>query len=117
MLGVSSFTQVKEGIRSSDLRERSKIKEAVLYAKQLKISWVGHVMRMSDSRWARAVSEWIPCGVKRTAGWTPTRWSEFFTNGLEERYDAPWSEENPLGYLCTRQGKMEDLLARARVTR
>ncbi|KAE9420893.1 hypothetical protein Angca_003980, partial [Angiostrongylus cantonensis] len=60
MLGVSHFTQVRDGIRSSDLRQRSKIKDAVLYAKQSKISWAGHVMRMNDNRWTRAVSDWIP---------------------------------------------------------
>ncbi|KAE9420923.1 hypothetical protein Angca_009566, partial [Angiostrongylus cantonensis] len=60
MLEVSRFTQVRDGIRSSDLRQRSKIKDAVLYAKQSKISWAGHVMRMNDDRWTRAVSDWIP---------------------------------------------------------
>ncbi|KAE9419644.1 hypothetical protein Angca_009797, partial [Angiostrongylus cantonensis] len=59
MLGVSRFTQVRDGIRSSDLRQRSKIKDAVLYAKQSKkIRWAGHVMRMNDNRWTRAVSDW-----------------------------------------------------------
>ncbi|KAE9419747.1 hypothetical protein Angca_004115, partial [Angiostrongylus cantonensis] len=53
MLGVSRFTQVRDGIRSSDLRQRSKIKDAVLYAKQSKIRWAGHVMRMNDNRWTR----------------------------------------------------------------
>ncbi|KAE9414323.1 hypothetical protein Angca_006190, partial [Angiostrongylus cantonensis] len=76
MLGVSRFTQVRDGIRSSDLRQRSKIKDAVLYAKQLKIRWVGHLMRMSDNRWTRAVSDWILRDAKRTAGRPPTRWSE-----------------------------------------
>uniref|UniRef100_A0A0K0DC59 Reverse transcriptase domain-containing protein n=1 Tax=Angiostrongylus cantonensis TaxID=6313 RepID=A0A0K0DC59_ANGCA len=33
MLGVSRFTQVRNGIRISDLRQRSKIKDAILYAK------------------------------------------------------------------------------------
>ncbi|KAE9415474.1 hypothetical protein Angca_009959, partial [Angiostrongylus cantonensis] len=60
MLGVSRFTQVRDGIRSSDLRQRSKIKNTVLYAKQAKIRWAGHVMRMNDNRWTRAVSDWIP---------------------------------------------------------
>ncbi|KAE9417823.1 hypothetical protein Angca_009672, partial [Angiostrongylus cantonensis] len=60
MLGVSRFTQVRDGLRSSDLRLRSKIKDAVLYAKQSKIRWAGHVMRMNDNRWTRAVSDWIP---------------------------------------------------------
>ncbi|KAE9419612.1 hypothetical protein Angca_009754, partial [Angiostrongylus cantonensis] len=85
-LGVSSFTQVRDGIRISDLRQRSKINDAVLYARQLKIRWVGHVMRMNDNRWTRAVSCWIPWNVKRTAGRPPTRWSEFFMKSLEERY-------------------------------
>ncbi|KAE9420379.1 hypothetical protein Angca_009628, partial [Angiostrongylus cantonensis] len=85
-LQVSRFTQVADGIRSSDLRQRSKIKDIVLYAKQSKIRWTGHVMRMNDNRWTRAVSDWIARDVKRTPGRPPTRWSEFFTKSLEERY-------------------------------
>ncbi|KAE9417545.1 hypothetical protein Angca_005204, partial [Angiostrongylus cantonensis] len=76
MLGVYRFTQVVDGIRSSDIRQQSKIKDAFLYAKQSKIRWAGHVMRMNDNRWTRAVSDWIPRDVKRTAGIPPTRWSE-----------------------------------------
>ncbi|KAE9417131.1 hypothetical protein Angca_008169, partial [Angiostrongylus cantonensis] len=57
-LGVSRFTQVRDGNRSSDLRQRSKIKDAVLYAKQSKVRWAGHVMGMNDNRWTRAVSDW-----------------------------------------------------------
>ncbi|KAE9418604.1 hypothetical protein Angca_008004, partial [Angiostrongylus cantonensis] len=58
MLGVSRFTQVRDRIRSSDLRQRSKIKDAVLYAKQSNIRWAGHVMRMNDNRCTRDVSDW-----------------------------------------------------------
>ncbi|KAE9419589.1 hypothetical protein Angca_007418, partial [Angiostrongylus cantonensis] len=76
MLGVSRFTQVRDGIRSSDLRQRSSTKDAVVYPKQSKIRWVGHVMGMNDNRWTRAVSDWIPRDVKRDAGRPPTRWSE-----------------------------------------
>ncbi|KAE9416999.1 hypothetical protein Angca_004351, partial [Angiostrongylus cantonensis] len=60
MLGVPRFTQVRDGIRNSDLRQRWKIKDAVLYAKQSKIRWSDLVMRMNDNRWTRAVSDWIP---------------------------------------------------------
>uniref|UniRef100_A0A0K0D773 Reverse transcriptase domain-containing protein n=1 Tax=Angiostrongylus cantonensis TaxID=6313 RepID=A0A0K0D773_ANGCA len=73
MLGVSRFTQVRDGIRSPDFRQRSKIKDAVLYAKHSKIRWVGQVMRMNENRWTRAVSDWIPPGVILTAGTPPTR--------------------------------------------
>ncbi|KAE9414573.1 hypothetical protein Angca_009261, partial [Angiostrongylus cantonensis] len=58
MLGVSRFTQAKDGIRSSDLRQRSKIEDTVLYAKQSKIGCARHVIRMNDNRWTRAVSDW-----------------------------------------------------------
>ncbi|KAE9413950.1 hypothetical protein Angca_004623, partial [Angiostrongylus cantonensis] len=86
MLGVSRFTQVRDGMRSSHLRQRSKIKDAVLYAKQSKIRWAGHVMRMNDNRWTRAVRDWITRDVKRSAARPPTRWSKFFTKSLDERY-------------------------------
>uniref|UniRef100_A0A0K0D3K7 Reverse transcriptase domain-containing protein n=1 Tax=Angiostrongylus cantonensis TaxID=6313 RepID=A0A0K0D3K7_ANGCA len=49
MIAVSRFIRVREGIRSSDLRERSKNKDAVMYAKQSKIRCVGQVMRMTGS--------------------------------------------------------------------
>ncbi|KAE9414574.1 hypothetical protein Angca_009262, partial [Angiostrongylus cantonensis] len=55
---ISFHTRI--GIQSSDLRQRSKIKDAALYANQSKIRWAGHVLRMNDNRWARAVIDWIP---------------------------------------------------------
>ncbi|KAK6761548.1 hypothetical protein RB195_022569 [Necator americanus] len=71
MLGVSRFTQVRDGIRSSLLRQRSKIRDAA--AKESKISWAGHVMRFNDNRWTRAVSE-VPRDIKCTTGRPPTQW-------------------------------------------
>ncbi|KAE9419715.1 hypothetical protein Angca_005818, partial [Angiostrongylus cantonensis] len=76
MLGVIRFTQVRDGIRSSDLRQRSKIKDAVLDAKQSKTRWAGHVVRINNNRWTRTVSDWTPRDVNRTARRQPTRWSE-----------------------------------------
>ena len=88
MLGVTRMSQMKERIRSSDLRRRSKIKDAVLYARHSKIRWAGYVMRFNDDRWTKAVTDWIPRDVKRSQGRPPTRWCDFFTNSLKERYDA-----------------------------
>ncbi|KAK6733579.1 hypothetical protein RB195_017372 [Necator americanus] len=88
MLGVSRFTQVRDGIRSSLLRQRSKIRDAAAFAKESKIRWAGHVMRFNDNRWTRAVSDWVPCDIKRTTGRPPTRWSDFFTKSFKEKYDA-----------------------------
>nr|CDJ88998.1 RNA-directed DNA polymerase (reverse transcriptase) domain containing protein [Haemonchus contortus] len=89
MLGISLYTQVQKGIRSSELRQRTKIRDAVDYAKKSKIRWAGHVMRYSDDRWTRAVTDWIPRDIKRTPGRPPTRWSDFFTKALNERNVNP----------------------------
>lgn len=82
MLGVSRFTQVRTGLRSSTLRQRSKIRDAAAYARLNKIRWAGHVMRFNDNRWTRAVTDWIPLDVKRGLGRPPTRWSDFFTKSF-----------------------------------
>uniref|UniRef100_A0A7I4YLG5 PINc domain-containing protein n=1 Tax=Haemonchus contortus TaxID=6289 RepID=A0A7I4YLG5_HAECO len=79
MLGIFLFTQVQKGIRSSELRQQTKIRDAVDYAKKSKIRWAEHVMRYSDDRSTRAVTDWIPRDIKRTPGRPPTRWSDFFT--------------------------------------
>ncbi|KIH44302.1 hypothetical protein ANCDUO_25673 [Ancylostoma duodenale] len=57
MLGIALITQARAEIRSSILREQSKYRDAAAYAKLSKIRWGGHVMRLNDLRWTRAVSE------------------------------------------------------------
>ncbi|KAK6743189.1 hypothetical protein RB195_010446 [Necator americanus] len=84
MLEVSRFTQVRDGIRSSLPRQRSKIRDVAAFAKESKIRWAGHVMRVNDNRWTRAVSDWVPRNIKRTTGRPPTRWSDFFTKSFKE---------------------------------
>ncbi|XGW28542.1 hypothetical protein V3C99_008373 [Haemonchus contortus] len=76
MLKISLCTQLQKGIRSSELRHRTKIRDAVDYATKSKIGWAGRVMRYSDDRWTRAVTDWIPRDIKRTPGRPPTRRSE-----------------------------------------
>ncbi|KIH56358.1 hypothetical protein ANCDUO_13461 [Ancylostoma duodenale] len=85
---MTRLTHVRAGIRSSTLRQRSKIRDAAVYAKLSKIQWAGHVMRSNDNRWTRAVSDWTLRDVKRTTGRPPTRWSDFFTKSFKDTYDA-----------------------------
>uniref|UniRef100_A0A7I4XYI0 Uncharacterized protein n=1 Tax=Haemonchus contortus TaxID=6289 RepID=A0A7I4XYI0_HAECO len=62
------YTLVQEGIRSSELRHRTKIREAVDYARKSKIRWAGHVMRYSDDHLTRAVTDWIPRNIELQCG-------------------------------------------------
>ncbi|WKX98202.1 hypothetical protein Q1695_013688 [Nippostrongylus brasiliensis] len=78
----------RDGIRSSELRRQSKIRDAVAWAKLSKIRWAGHVMRFRDDRWTRAVTDWIPRDVRRTPGRPPLRWSGFFVKTLNDPFDA-----------------------------
>ncbi|KAK6736143.1 hypothetical protein RB195_019052 [Necator americanus] len=117
MLGVSRFTQLKAGIRSSLLRQRSKIRDAAAFAEESKVRWARHVMRFNDNRWTRAVSDWVPRDIKRTTGRPPTRWSDFFTKSFKEKSSCPTRKEEPLGYSGAQSGQMEELLAPARPVR
>ncbi|KIH65658.1 hypothetical protein ANCDUO_04019 [Ancylostoma duodenale] len=88
MLGITLLTQVRAGIWSSTLRQQSKIRDAAAHAKLSKSRWAGHVMRLNDHRWTRAVRDWTPRNVKRTTGRPPTRWSDFFAKSFKGRYNA-----------------------------
>ncbi|WKY07270.1 hypothetical protein Q1695_007032 [Nippostrongylus brasiliensis] len=61
MLGVTRFIQARDGIRSSELRRQSKIRDAVAWAKLSKIR----------------------------RGRPPLRWSDFFVKTPNDRFDAP----------------------------
>ena len=79
---------MREGIRSSDLRRRSRIRDAVSFHKASKIRWAGHVLQFRDDHWTRAVTDWIPRDIRRPHGCPLTRWSDFFIKSLNEQFEA-----------------------------
>ena len=45
-------------------------------AKTLKWCWAGHLMRTTDDRWSKTVTEWIPIDCKRRLGRPNRRWKD-----------------------------------------
>ncbi|XGW33490.1 hypothetical protein V3C99_017702 [Haemonchus contortus] len=63
----SLYTQVQKRIRSSEFRRRTKIRDAVDYAKRSKM------------RWANTLRDIVTVGPGRLRTRLSTRWSDFFT--------------------------------------
>ncbi|XGW03079.1 hypothetical protein V3C99_014800 [Haemonchus contortus] len=75
-----SYMQVQKGNRSSELRQHTKIRDAVAHAKKSKIRFAGHVMRYRDDRWP---------GRLLAGRQTDTSAMVFFTKASNERIDSP----------------------------
>ncbi|VDP50941.1 unnamed protein product [Heligmosomoides polygyrus] len=58
MLGVTRFTQMREGLWSSELRRRLRIRDAVAWVKSSRNRWTGGVMRFADIHWKRAFTNY-----------------------------------------------------------
>ena len=71
MLGV----WLRDRIRNTEVRNRTGLKDVARSALALKWQWAGHVARLQDDRWTRAVTEWIPYDGHRSRGRHPTRWN------------------------------------------
>ncbi|CAH2235423.1 jg13281 [Pararge aegeria aegeria] len=71
MLG---FTR-KDGKRCKDLREITKLEDAVTLTKTLKWRWTGHMLREKREKWTKAMTEWeVRDGSKRNKGRQRKRW-------------------------------------------
>ena len=68
---------LKDKIRNTVLRERTKLIDAVERMANLKWNWAGHVARLTDGRWTKKILEWRPRQeAYRSRGRPPTRWSD-----------------------------------------
>ncbi|KAK6753965.1 hypothetical protein RB195_013139 [Necator americanus] len=105
--GVPRFTQVRGGIRSSLLRQRSKIRDAAAFAKKSKIKWAGHVMRFNGKISSRSPSKKIMMLFVSHAkgGTTGLLWHAIGTNGRTTGATRPVRrsvgvKKNPKKYGC-----------------
>jgi len=71
------------------LRQQTGVQDITMKIKQLKWQWAGHVARMTDNRWTKKVTEWIPLQMKRKAGRPTTRWED----EIRKHLGVTWTRE------------------------
>ena len=86
LLKYNRLTQHQAGMRSSDLRKISHLRDPGEFCSRAKHRWAGHVIRRTDDRWTKRTIEWSPRDHKRPRGRPPTRWADVFTTQIKQRY-------------------------------
>ncbi len=65
--------------RATWVREQTKVEDILTTIKLRKWSWAGHVMRRTDNRWTKRVTEWQGRNCKRSQGGQTVRWRDEIT--------------------------------------
>ena len=84
LLKYNRRTQRQAGLRSSDLRRMSRLRDPAEYTWKAKHRWAGHIVRRTDDRWTKRTLEWIPSEVKRPRGRPPKRWADVFVEKVDQ---------------------------------
>ncbi|KAK6757737.1 hypothetical protein RB195_015511 [Necator americanus] len=82
LLKFNQRTEYLAGLRSSDLRGMSRLRDPVEYISKAKRRWVGYTMRRTDDRWNKRTPERIPRDAKCPRGRPPTRWGDVFATRI-----------------------------------
>ena len=67
--------KLKDRIRNTIIRQRSRVTDLVQYATNTKWKWDGHIARTKDNRWTIRSTEWEIKGV-RSLGRSKRRWRD-----------------------------------------
>lgn len=65
-----------EKTHNTELRKLTKVTDVIRHAKKLKWKWAGHIMRQTDGRWTKELTEWCPRYSTRGVGRPATRWRD-----------------------------------------
>ncbi|KAE9416644.1 hypothetical protein Angca_006791, partial [Angiostrongylus cantonensis] len=75
LLRHNRHSQYLAGMRSSDFRNLSYLRDPGKYTSRAKHRWAGHIMRRTDDGRTKRTVEWTPRECKRPLGRPPTRWA------------------------------------------
>ncbi|KAF7657607.1 hypothetical protein LDENG_00024740 [Lucifuga dentata] len=87
---VSGLT-LRDGVRSSDIREGLGVEPLLLRIERSQLRWFGHLIRMPPGRLPREVFQAHPTG-KRPRGRPRTRWRDYISRLAWERLGVPQKE-------------------------
>jgi hypothetical protein len=83
MLGIS----LRDKKTNQWIRQQTKIVDVMERIASLKWNWAGHIARMTDDRWTKAIMNWRP-PTTRPMGRPPERW----TNGIKRAAGSNWQQ-------------------------
>ena len=69
------IVKLKDRIRYTIIRQRTRVTDIVQYVINTKWKWAGHIARVKDNRWTIRVTEWQIKGV-RSVGRPKCRWRD-----------------------------------------
>ena len=67
--------KLKDGIRNTTIRHRTRVTDIVQYVTNTKWKWAGHISRIKDNRWTIRNTEWQTEGV-RSVRRSKLRWRD-----------------------------------------
>ena len=71
---------LRDRVRSTDIRKKTKVQDILKKIKSVKWKWAGHLTRVKDNRWTKRLTEWQPRTGKRRRGRQKKRWRDDITD-------------------------------------
>ena len=72
LLGI----KLRERKSNEEMRKVTETVDVGYKIKKQKFKYAGHIIRGSNERWTKKVTEWLPYGKKRARGRPKTRWED-----------------------------------------
>ena len=95
---------LRERIRHTEIRKKTKVKDIIKLSYQKKWKWAGHLARREDNRWTKRVTEWIPRNGRRSRGRQKKRWYDDIEDQCGKTWmrrakDRKWWRSHEEGYV------------------
>ncbi|XP_072051533.1 uncharacterized protein [Amphiura filiformis] len=71
---------IRDKIRNTYIRNKTKVKDILEKIKEAKWRWAGHLARSNDNRWTKRLTEWQPRTGRRRRGRQKRRWRDDITS-------------------------------------